>query len=64
MLVDRSVVSRVFEHADEVEVELADGVNTQRFLKLLVEAGANISKFEAVEPSLNDIFIDQIGGER
>ena len=64
VLVDRSVVSRVFEHADEVEVELADGVNTQRFLKLLVEAGANISKFEAVEPSLNDIFIDQIGGER
>ena len=64
ILKDRSLVVRVIEHADEVEVELADGVNTQDFLKRLVEAGATVSKFEAVEPSLNDIFIDQIGGER
>lgn len=64
ILKDRSLVVRVIEHADEVEVELADGLNTQIFLKRLVEAGATVSKFEAVEPSLNDIFIDQIGGER
>lgn len=62
VLNDRSVVVRVIEHADEVEVELVGGVNTQDFLRRLVEAGATVSKFEAVEPSLNDIFIDQIGG--
>jgi ABC-type uncharacterized transport system ATPase subunit len=29
----------------------------------LIESGASISKFEKVEPSLNDIFIDQVGGK-
>ena len=63
VLGDRSVVARVIEHADDVEVELVKDVDRQEFLKRLVEAGAQVSKFEAVEPSLNDIFIDQIGGE-
>jgi ABC-type uncharacterized transport system ATPase subunit len=29
-----------------------------------VESGATITKFEKIEPSLNDIFIDQIGGQK
>jgi len=29
-------------------------------LKKLVESGASISKFEEIEPSLNDIFIDAV----
>jgi ABC-type uncharacterized transport system ATPase subunit len=33
-------------------------------LKRLVESGAVISKFERIEPSLNDIFIEEVGGDR
>ncbi len=63
VLADRSVVVKVIEHADETDVELADGADPQGLLKSLLESGAVINKFEAVEPSLNDIFIAQIGGE-
>jgi ABC-type uncharacterized transport system ATPase subunit len=29
-------------------------------LKTLVESGADVTKFEIVEPSLNDIFIEAV----
>jgi ABC-type uncharacterized transport system ATPase subunit len=47
-----------------MEVHLADGADPQMLLKRLIESGAVISKFERTEPSLNDIFIDQVGGQR
>ncbi len=62
VLNDRSLVKKITEHSDEIEIELADGVNAQVLLKTLIAAGSVITKFEQVEPSLNDIFIDQIGG--
>lgn len=64
ILQDRSLVKRAEQHADEMEVELADGANDQDLLRKLVESGATVSKFEKIEPSLNDIFIDVVGGER
>ena len=45
-----------------MEVRLTSGADPQELLKRLVASGANISKFEQVEPSLNDIFIAQVGG--
>jgi ABC-type uncharacterized transport system ATPase subunit len=39
---------------------LAEGANAQVLLKRLVDAGASISKFEMIEPSLNDIFIAKV----
>ncbi len=62
VLSDRSLVAKATEHSDEIEIELAQGADPQNLLKKLVESGASISKFEKVEPSLNDIFIDQVGG--
>lgn len=59
---DRSIVESVVSHADEQELHLADAVEPQRVLKALIEAGANISKFEITEPSLNDIFIEKVKG--
>jgi ABC-2 type transport system ATP-binding protein len=61
VLKDRSLVKRVVSHADEIEVELADRADPQVLLRRLVDGGAEITKFEQVEPSLNDIFIDQVG---
>ncbi len=59
---DKSLVARFENHADEMELELADGADAQVLLRKLLESGASITKFEQVEPSLNDIFIDQVGG--
>jgi ABC-2 type transport system ATP-binding protein len=61
VLSDAALVKRAVEHADEKEVELADNVDPQLLLQRLVASGAEISKFETVEPSLNDIFIQQVG---
>lgn len=64
VLADRSIVAKVVEHSDESEVHLADGVSDQMLLKRLIESGAVISKFEQVEPSLNDIFIEKVKSEK
>jgi ABC-2 type transport system ATP-binding protein len=62
ILADPSSVAKLTEHADEVIVHLADGTDPQTLLRKLVGGGAVISKFEKVEASLNDIFIDKIRG--
>jgi ABC-2 type transport system ATP-binding protein len=60
VLEDRSLISKAVSHADEIEVHLKDGNDPQQLLAKLLEAGARIDKFERVEPSLNDIFIEKV----
>ncbi len=62
VLHDESLVAKIVEHADEREIELAENADAQTLLKKLIENGATISKFEQVEPSLNDIFIEKVKG--
>lgn len=62
VLEDRSLIAKVVEHADEKELVLAANADTQVLLKRLIESGASISKFEQIEPSLNDIFISAVEG--
>ena len=57
ILADRSLVLRTIDHADQTEVHLVDAADPQVLLKRLIDSGASISKFEKIEPSLNDIFI-------
>lgn len=64
VLVDKTFVAKATEHSDEKEIELAENADSQMLLKKLIESGASITKFEQIEPSLNDIFIEQIGGQR
>ena len=61
VLSDASLVSKLERHSDEIEVLLAPGAGAQELLKRLVTAGAVVTKFEMIEPSLNDIFIQKIG---
>ena len=61
VLADPSLVAKVERHSDEVEVLLAEGADAQSLLKRLLAADAAVSKFELVEPSLNDIFIAKVG---
>ena len=60
VLNDRSLVSNVQHHSDEIEVLLAPDANPQELLRKLVAAGAHITKYEMIEPSLNDIFIQKV----
>ena len=62
VLSDPELVQKKVVHADEIIVHLNDGTDSQALLRRLVESGAIVSKFEKVEPSLNDIFIEKIRG--
>jgi ABC-2 type transport system ATP-binding protein len=60
VLDDKSIVSNVKLRSDEVEVLLAEGVDPQIVLKRLLDSGARITKFELIEPTLHDIFIEKV----
>lgn len=56
-----ALVSKVERHSDEIEVLIAPGADAQDLLKSLIAAEATVTKFELIEPSLNDIFIQKVG---
>ncbi len=60
VLKDESLVANIVEHADEKEIFLTEEGNAQMLLKRLIESGAEVTKFEMIEPSLNDIFIEKV----
>ena len=60
VLADQSLVNRLERHSDGMEVFLAAGANAQTLLKRLIDGGAQIERFEMIEPSLTNIFIDQV----
>ena len=62
VLADSPAVAEVIDHADEQEVMLRRGADAQELLRSLVANGSVVSKFEQIEPSLNDIFIAKVGG--
>jgi ABC-2 type transport system ATP-binding protein len=61
VLNDKNLVAKITEHSDEIEILLQENADPQILLRNLIEAGATISKFELIEPSLNDIFIEKVG---
>ena len=60
VLADSSLVSNVTRHNDHLEALLAEGASPQQLLARLVSGGASIEKFEMIEPSLHDIFIQKV----
>src|SRR5215216_2302134 len=60
VLRDPSLVKRLDEHNRFVEVELATGADPQALLHRLIAAGASIERFELVQPSLHEIFIQRV----
>ena len=61
VLDDAALVADVKPYGDFQEVLLAEGADAQELLRRLVAKGARVSRFESVEPSLHDIFIQQVG---
>jgi ABC-2 type transport system ATP-binding protein len=60
VLEDSSLISKVQRHSDGLEILLNEGASPQELLKALIAAGATIERFEMVEPSLHDIFIEKV----
>ena len=60
ILNDSSLVANIRQTGDDTEVLLAPETNPQSLLKRLVESGAVVNKFQLVEPSLHDIFIEKV----
>ena len=60
LLDDSSLIANVRQHDEEFEVLMAPGASPQALLKRLVDAGAVVTKFELVEPTLHDIFIEKV----
>jgi ABC-2 type transport system ATP-binding protein len=61
VLQDRSVVDRMDDHGRYFEIELAKSADAQQFLQRLVGGGAAITRFEKVQPSLHQIFLQRVG---
>jgi ABC-2 type transport system ATP-binding protein len=57
---DRTIISKIQRHSDGLEVLLAEGADAQSLLKQLIAAAAVIERFELIEPSLHDIFIEKV----
>ena len=60
VLADRNLVAKIEDLADEKQLDLTPGADSQTLLHRLIESGAAITKFEEIEPSLNDIFIEAV----
>jgi ABC-2 type transport system ATP-binding protein len=61
VLADPALVARADDQNRHVELELAAGADPQRLLRALVGAGAAITRFELVQPSLHRIFLEKVG---
>ena len=60
VLANRALISHVERHSDGVEVLLAQEADPQSVLKELLASGATVERFEMIEPSLHDIFVEKV----
>ena len=57
---DPAFVDKAQRFHDRIEVHPAAGVDGQQLLHRLIAVGAHVRRFEMVEPSLNEIFIESV----
>ena len=61
ILGDHSLVSRMDDSNRFFEIEMAVGGDPQHLLQRLVAAGAAVQRFELIQPSLHQIFLEKVG---
>jgi ABC-2 type transport system ATP-binding protein len=61
VLADTGLVSKMDDNNRYFELEMATGGDPQRLLQRLVGAGAQVQRFELIQPSLHQIFLDRVG---
>src|SRR5437588_3168833 len=60
LLNDPELVANIRQIGEDFEVLLVPGANPQVLLKRLVDSGTTVTRFELVEPTLHDIFIEKV----
>jgi ABC-2 type transport system ATP-binding protein len=63
VLADRTLVAAVRERRGYLEVELAAGQDSSQLLSRLMAAECPLRRFELIEPTLHQIFVDRVGAE-
>jgi len=61
ILRDNSLVKRADDSNRFFEIELAPGADPQALLRRVVESGASVQRFEMIQPSLHQIFLEKVG---
>jgi ABC-2 type transport system ATP-binding protein len=61
ILGDPAVVARLDDRSRSFEITLTPTADPQVLLRRLVEAGARIQRFERIQPSLHQIFLERVG---
>ena len=61
VLSDKALVSRVDDSNRYFEIELAADADPQELLQRIVSTGASVNRFEIVQPSLHQIFLERVG---
>ncbi len=61
VLADASLVSRLDDHGQQVEIDLAPTATSQRLLAALVANDVEIVRFDRSEASLHRIFLERVG---
>src|SRR5260221_2694728 len=61
VLADRSLVAPADDQNRFYEIELAPGADAQILLHRIMQTGAAIQRFELVQPSLHQIFLERVG---
>jgi ABC-type uncharacterized transport system ATPase subunit len=59
-LADPSVATAT-DHGQWVEIRLVPGADPQTILRRALETGVRVDRFELAEPSLREIFLEQVG---
>src|SRR5438045_8191122 len=61
ILRDHSLVRRADDSNRFFEIGLAPGADPQVLLKRIVDSGASVQRFEMIQPSLHQIFLQKVG---
>jgi ABC-2 type transport system ATP-binding protein len=61
ILRDQSLVKRADDSNRFFEIEMAPGADPQALLRRIVESGASVQRFEMIQPSLHQIFLQKVG---
>ena len=61
ILRDQSLVRRADDSNRFFEIELAPGADPQVLLRRVIESGASVRRFEMIQPSLHQIFLQKVG---
>ena len=61
LLRDQSLVARADDSNRFFEIEMAPGADPQVLLRRIIDSGAAVQRFEMIQPSLHQIFLQKVG---